>query len=232
MEAPCVFLKTGSRWTRSAWWRESCLPGQERLPLTECMQTTTICLWEIRSGAEKEPGRLPAWWHFPTTAACFRITTIPCLMLWNLGFLLWLRRSLILWIRKNCNTIIPGSMTKNRRQKRKRKKFPRIWWRIWERLSHWRLLYPGIWIRPLLLQGMIWVETRPWWSCFFILLWWSWPLYSELPSAIRYGKKPVLSVPYVRPDIPDRNWFFTIWHFRCWLLLWVHWSEISLDTLY
>lgn len=54
---------------------------QERLPLTECMQTTTICLWEIRSGAEKEPGKLPAWWHFPTTVACFRITTIPCLML-------------------------------------------------------------------------------------------------------------------------------------------------------
>ena len=45
------------------------------------MQTTTICLWEIRSGAEKEPGKLPAWWHFPTTVACFRITTIPCLML-------------------------------------------------------------------------------------------------------------------------------------------------------
>lgn len=33
----------------------------------------------LRSG--KEPGRLPAWWHFPTTAACFRITTILCLML-------------------------------------------------------------------------------------------------------------------------------------------------------
>ena len=34
------------------------LPGQERLPLTECMQTTTICLWEIRSGAEKRTWKI------------------------------------------------------------------------------------------------------------------------------------------------------------------------------
>ena len=54
---------------------------REEIEALGVMQTTTICLWEIRSGAEKEPGKLPAWWHFPTTVACFRITTIPCLML-------------------------------------------------------------------------------------------------------------------------------------------------------
>ena len=94
--------------------------------MTECMQTTTICLWEIRSGAEKRTWKITGLVALSDYSCLFQNNNDSMFDAVKFGVSVVTEEEFDSLEQENCSTIIPGSMTKNRRQKRKRKKFPRI----------------------------------------------------------------------------------------------------------
>lgn len=80
MEAPCVF-KNRQQVDKVCLMKGELPAGTGEIAIDRMYADNNNLSVGDTLGAEKEPGRLPAWWHFPTTAACFRITTIPCLTL-------------------------------------------------------------------------------------------------------------------------------------------------------
>lgn len=55
-ERPFAFLRIGIRWIRSASWKERCRRSVERLPLTECLRTTTSFPSETVSAVRAKAG--------------------------------------------------------------------------------------------------------------------------------------------------------------------------------
>ena len=78
----------------------------------------------LRSG--KRTWKIPAWWHFPTTAACFRITTILCLMRVKFGVSVVTEEEFDSLDQEKLQYNYSWIYERKPKTERRRKKFPRI----------------------------------------------------------------------------------------------------------
>ena len=162
------FMQNGIGWIPFVLWKGLFLRKKMKFRWIVCLQIIMSLRSEMQFFLRAKSIPSPGWWHCRITAACLKITVIPCLMRCSLAWQLFQAIHLHNLQRMNWNMIMPGNMMSNHRVRQKKRPFLRIWWVTLMKRWLLRIMCRGLRIRQLILPGRIWAVTVPWWLSFFI----------------------------------------------------------------